>query len=437
MKKTERVISLLLAIILLLTGVPVGGFGMVSEARRQDAYGDAQTRLFVEGSAKALPSLTQRLVPAGPPKTGTEDSALSGSESQTIVTGSDITSTSSVSGEQNGEALPSSTKTEQAAATAGQESPAQNQEEKDAQTLEAVRREMKKNPLTGGKALPIQDVDLNGTKSLARVNYIVNRDTDGIPSSISWVLTYFAPKEKTVHQAFVVANGDNLDQPVIGKRTYAPGEEAAMKAREAARTRQTDKAPLFLYDIETKEANKDGFFLTTVTTPIHRDEAMVAKINAAKAAKDIDKKALNDVAKELEGRVYTLNTISVFGEQKITKRIQVNGKADLTATDENTTPITHVFSQKQQQENPQQEKEKRVLFVAPNQDKKETAYHAPTFNATDTKQKEQAQILVYDFVLSQDGFYDFKAVDQRSLAQYEKQLTKVEEKGLTLSLIHI
>lgn len=431
MKKTERVISLLLAIILLLTGVPVGGFGMVSEARRQDAYGDAQTRLFAEGSAKALPSLTQRLLPAGPPKTGTEDSALSGSESQTIVTGSDITSTSSVSGEQNGEALPSSAKTEQATATAGQESPAQNQEEKDAQTLEAVRREMEKNPLTGGKALPIQDVDLNGTKSLARINYIVNRDTDGIPSSISWVLTYFAPKEKTVHQAFVVANGDNLDQPVIGNRTYAPGEEAAMKAREAARARQTDKAPLFLYDIETKEANKDGFFLTTVTTPIHRDEAMVAKINAAKAAKDIDKKALKDVAKELEGRVYTLNTISVFGEQKITKRIQVNGKADLTATDENTTPITHVFPQKQQQENPQQEKEKRVLFVAPNQDKKETVYQAPTFNATDTKQKEQAQILVYDFVLSQDGFYDFKAVDQRSLAQYEKQLTKVEEKGLT------
>lgn len=431
MKKTERVISLLLAIILLLTGVPVGGFGTVSEARRQDAYGDAQTRLFAEGSAKALPSLTQRLLPAGPPKTGTEDSAPSGSESQTIVTGSDITSTSSVSGEQNGEALPSSTKTEQAAATAGQESPAQNQEEKDAQTLEAVRREMKKNPLTGGQALPIQDVDLNGTKSLARVNYIVNRDTDGIPSSISWVLTYFAPKEKTVHQAFVVANGDNLDQPVIGNRTYAPGEEAAMKAREAARNRQTDKAPLFLYDIETKEANKDGFFLTTVTTPIHRDEAMVAKINAAKAAKSIDKKALKDVAKELEGRVYTLNTISVFGEQKITKRIQVNGKADLTATDENTTPVTHVFPQKQQQENPQQEQEKRVLFVAPNQDKKETAYQAPTFNAIDTKQKEQAQILVYDFVLSQDGFYDFKAVDQRSLAQYEKQLTQVEEKGLT------
>lgn len=431
MKKTERVISLLLAIILLLTGVPVGGFGTVSEARRQDAYGDAQTRLFAEGSAKALPSLTQRLLPAGPPKTGTEDSAPSGSESQTIVTGSDITSTSSVSGEQNGEALPSSTKTEQAAATAGQESPAQNQEEKDAQTLEAVRREMKKNPLTGGQALPIQDVDLNGTKSLARVNYIVNRDTDGIPSSISWVLTYFAPKEKTVHQAFVVANGDNLDQPVIGNRTYAPGEEAAMKAREAARNRQTDKAPLFLYDIETKEANKDGFFLTTVTTPIHRDEAMVAKINAAKAAKSIDKKALKDVAKELEGRVYTLNTISVFGEQKITKRMQVNGKADLTATDENTTPVTHVFPQKQQQENPQQEQEKRVLFVAPNQDKKETAYQAPTFNAIDTKQKEQAQILVYDFVLSQDGFYDFKAVDQRSLAQYEKQLTQVEEKGLT------
>lgn len=96
MKKTERVISLLLAIILLLTGVPVGGFGMVSEARRQDAYGDAQTRHFVEGSAKALPSLTQRLLPAEPPKTGTEDSALSGSESQTIVTGSDTTSTSSV-----------------------------------------------------------------------------------------------------------------------------------------------------------------------------------------------------------------------------------------------------------------------------------------------------------------------------------------------------
>lgn len=431
MKKTERVISLLLAIILLLTGVPVGGFGMVSEARRQDTYGDAQTRLLAAGSAKALPSLTQRLLPAGAPKTGTEDSALSGSESQTIVTGSDITSTSSVSGEQNGEALPSSAKAEQAAATAGQESPAQNQEEKDAQTLEAVRREMEKNPLTGGKALPIQDVDLNGTKSLARVNYIVNRDTDGIPASISWVLTYFAPKEKTAHQAFVVANGDNLDQPVIGNRTYAPGEEAAMKAREAARNRQTDKAPLFLYDIETKEANKDGFFLTTITTPIHRDEAMVAKINAAKAAKSIDKKALKDVAKELEERVYTLNTISVFGEQKITKRIQVNGKADLTATDENTTPITHVFPQKQQQDNPQQEKEKRVLFVAPNQDKKETAYQAPTFNATDTKQKEQAQILVYDFVLSQDGFYDFKAVNQRSLAQYEKQLTEIEEKGLT------
>lgn len=431
MKKTERVLSLLLAIILLLTGVPVGGFGMVSEARRQDAYSDAQSRLFVAESAKALPSLTKRLLPAEPPKEGTEDPALSGSESQTIVTGSDITSTSSVSGEQNGEALPSSAKTEQAAATTGQESQAQSQEEKDAQTLEAVRREMEKNPLTGGKALPIQEVELNGTKSLARVNYIVNRDTDGIPSSISWVLTYFAPKEKTVHQAFVVANGDNLDQPVIGNRTYAPGEEAAMKAREAARARQADKAPLFLYDIETKEANKDGFFLTTVTTPIHRDEAMVAKINAAKAAKDIDKKALNDVAKELEERVYTLNTISVFGEQKITKRIQVNGKADLTATDENTTPVTHVFPQKQQQDNPQQEKEKRVLFVAPNQDKKETAYQAPTFNATDTKQKEQAQILVYDFVLSQDGFYDFKAVNQRSLAQYEKQLTEVEEKGLT------
>lgn len=431
MKKTERVLSLLLAIILLLTGVPVGGFGMVSEARRQDAYSDAQSRLFVAESAKALPSLTKRLLPAEPPKEGTEDPALSGSESQTIVTGSDITSTSSVSGEQNGEALLSSAKTEQAAETTGQESPAQNQEEKDAQTLEAVRREMEKNPLTGGKALPIQDVELNGTKSLARVNYIVNRDTDGIPSSISWVLTYFAPKEKTVHQAFVVANGDNLDQPVIGNRTYAPGEEAAMKAREAARNRQTDKAPLFLYDIETKEANKDGFFLTTITTPIHRDEAMVAKINAAKAAKSIDKKALKDVAKELEGRVYTLDMISVFGEQKITKRIQVNGKADLTATDENTTPVTHVFPQKQQQENPQQEQEKRVLFVAPNQDKKETAYQAPTFNATDAKQKEQAQILVYDFVLSQDGFYDFKAVDQRSLAQYEKQLTEIEEKGLT------
>lgn len=431
MKKTERVLSLLLAIILLLTGVPVGGFGMVSEARRQDAYSDAQSRLFVAESAKALPSLTKRLLPAEPPKEGTEDPALSGSESQTIVTGSDITSTSSVSGEQNGEALPSSAKTEQAAATTGQESQAQSQEEKDAQTLEAVRREMEKNPLTGGKALPIQDVELNGTKSLARVNYIVNRDTDGIPSSISWVLTYFAPKEKTVHQAFVVANGDNLDQPVIGNRTYDPGEEAAMKAREAARNRQTDKAPLFLYDIETKEANKDGFFLTTITTPIHRDEAMVAKINAAKAAKSIDKKALNDVAKELEGRVYTLDMISVFGEQKITKRIQVNGKADLTATDENTTPVTHVFPQKQQQENPQQEQEKRVLFIAPNQDKKETAYQAPTFNATDTKQKEQAQILVYDFVLSQDGFYDFKAVNQRSLAQYEKQLTQVEEKGLT------
>ena len=431
MKKTERVLSLLLAIILLLTGVPVGGFGMVSEARRQDAYSDAQSRLFVAESAKALPSLTKRLLPAEPPKEGTEDPALSGSESQTIVTGSDITSTSSVSGEQNGEALPSSAKTEQAAETTGQESPAQNQEEKDAQTLEAVRREMEKNPLTGGKALPIQDVDLNGTKSLARVNYIVNRDTDGIPASISWVLTYFAPKEKTAHQAFVVANGDNLDQPVIGNRTYAPGEEAAMKAREAARARQTDKAPLFLYDIETKEANKDGFFLTTITTPIHRDEAMVAKINAAKAAKSIDKKALKDVAKELEGRVYTLDMISVFGEQKITKRIQVNGKADLTATDENTTPVTHVFPQKQQQENPQQEQEKRVLFVAPNQDKKETAYQAPTFNATDAKQKEQAQIMVYDFVLSQDGFYDFKAVDQRSLAQYEKQLTEIEEKGLT------
>lgn len=431
MKKTERVLSLLLAIILLLTGVPVGGFGMVSEARRQDAYDDTRSRLFVAESAKALPSLTKRLLPAEPPKEGTEDSALSGTESQTIVTGSDITSTSSVSGEQNGEALPSSAKTEQAEETTGQESPAQSQEEKDAQTLEAVRREMEKNPLTGGKALPIQDVELNGTKILARVNYIVNRDTDGIPASISWVLTYFAPKEKTAHQAFVVANGDNLDQPVIGNRTYAPGEEAAMKAREAARNRQTDKAPLFLYDIETKEANKDGFFLTTVTTPIHRDEAMVAKINAAKAAKSIDKKALKDVAKELEGRVYTLNTISVFGEQKITKRIQVNGKADLTATDENTTPVTHVFPQKQQQENPQQEQEKRVLFVAPNQDKKETAYQAPTFNAIDTKQKEQAQILVYDFVLSQDGFYDFKAVDQRSLAQYEKQLTQVEEKGLT------
>ena len=441
MKKGERVLSLLLAILLLLTGVPVGGFGTVSQARRPDEWDDVQTRLFVEESAEALPTLTERLSPAESPEERAEEPEFSGSESQTIVTGSDISSTSSVSGEQNEEgeeSLPSSTKNEQQSATTEQESQAKNPEEQAEETLEAVRREMEKNPLAGGKALPVQDVNLNGTKSLARVNYIVNRDTDDLPESISWILTYYAPKEKTVHQAFVVANGDNLDQPVIGNPTYAPGEEAAMKAREAARARQTDRAPLFLYDIETKEANKDGFFLTTITTPIHRDEAMVAKINAAKAAKVVDQKALDDVANALEERVYTLDMISVFGEQKITKRLQVNGKAELTATDENTVPVKHVFTQEQETENQQQEKvsqkqeqEKRVLFVAPNQDKKETAYQAPTFSATDAKQKEQAQILVYDFVLSQDGFYDFMAVDQRSLVEYEKQLTDVEEKGLT------
>lgn len=441
MKKGERFLSLLLAILLLLTGVPVGGFGTVSQARRPDGWDDVQTRLFVEESAEALPTLTERLSPTETPEERAEEPEFSGSESQTIVTGSDISSTSSVSGEENEEgqeSLPSSTKNEQQSATTEQESQAKNPEEQAEETLEAVRREMEKNPLAGGKALPVQDVNLNGTKSLARVNYIVNRDTDGLPESISWILTYYAPKEKTVHQAFVVANGDNLDQPVIGNPTYAPGEEAAMKAREAARARQTDRAPLFLYDIETKEANKDGFFLTTITTPIHRDEAMVAKINAAKTAKVVDQKALDDVANALEERAYTLDMISVFGEQKITKRLQVNGKAELTATDENTVPVTHVFAQEQETENQQQrkenqqkEKEKRVLFVAPNQDKKETAYQAPTFNATDAKQKEQAQILVYDFVLSQDGFYDFMAVDQRSLVEYEKQLTDVEEKGLT------
>lgn len=444
MKKGERVLSLLLAILLLLTGVPVGGFGTVSEARRPDEWDDAQIRLFAEESAEALPTLTERLSPTASPEEEAEEPEYSGSESQTIVTGSDISSTSSVSGEENEEgqeSLPSSAKNEPESATNEQQSQAKNPEEQAEETLEAVRREMEKNPLAGGKALPVQDVNLNGTKSLARVNYIVNRDTDDIPESISWILTYYAPKEKTVHQAFVVANGDNLDQPVIGNRTYAPGEEAAMKAREAARARQTDQAPpIFLYDIETKEANQDGFFLTTITTPIHRDEAMVAKINAAKTAKVVDQKALDDVAKALEERVYTLDMISVFGEQKITKRIQVNGKAELTATDENTVPVTHVFARQQEpqqeKENPQQEKEnqqkeKRVLFVAPNQDKKETVYQAPTFNATDAKKKEQAQILVYDFVLSQDGFYDFVAVDQRSLVQYEKQLTDVEEKGLT------
>lgn len=441
MKKGERFLSLLLAMLLLLTGVPVGGFGTVSQARRPDGWDDVQTRLFVEESAEALPTLTERLSPTATPEEEAEQPEFSGSESQTIVTGPDISSTSSVSGEENEEgqeSLPSSAKTEPESTTNEQQSQAKNPEEQAEETLEAVRREMEKNPLAGGKALPVQDVNLNGTKSLARVNYIVNRDTDGLPESISWILTYYAPKEKTLHQAFVVANGDNLDQPVIGNRTYAPGEEAAMKAREAARARQTDRAPLFLYDIETKEANQDGFFLTTITTPIHRDEAMVAKINAAKTAKVVDQKALDDVAKELEERVYTLDMISIFGEQKITKRIQMNGKAELTATDENTAPVTHVFAQEQEQKNQQQEKasqkqeqEKRVLFVAPNQDKKEAAYQAPNFNATDAKQKEQAQILVYDFVLSQDGFYDFMAVDQRSLVEYEKQLTKVEEKGLT------
>ena len=441
MKKGERFLSLLLAMLLLLTGVPVGGFGTVSQARRPDGWDDVQTQLFVEESAEALPTLTERLSPTETPEERAEEPEFSGSESQTIVTGSDISSTSSVSEEQNEEgeeSLPSSAKTEQQSATTAQQSQAQNPEEQAEETLEAVRREMEKNPLAGGKALPVQDVNLNGTKSLARVNYIVNRDTDGLPESISWILTYYAPKEKTVHQAFVVANGDNLDQPVIGNPTYASGEEAAMKAREAARARQTDQAPLFLYDIETKEANKDGFFLTTITTPIHRDEAMVAKINAAKAAKVVDQKALDDVANALEERVYTLDMISVFGEQKITKRLQVNGKAELTATDENTVPVTHEFPRNPEQENQQQkkatqqqEKEKRILFVAPNQDKKETAYQAPTFNATDAEKKEQAQILVYDFVLSQDGFYDFMAVDQRSLVEYEKQLADVEEKGLT------
>lgn len=415
MKKGERVLSLLLAILMILTGVPVGAFGSTSYAEPASSRSNGQVRLFNEDGSRTLPSLIQPWFGAE-----TEDSASAGQESQTVVTGSDITSSSSL-------AEPANEAEERDSQSPETISPEETQtpEAQEKEMLEAVRRELEKNPFADGKVLPVQDLVLNGNKALSRVNYVVNRDQDGLPQSITWVLTYFAPKEKNVHNAFVVTNGDHLEQPTIAERTYTSGEEAAMKAREAARKKQAEQAPpLFLYETETKEADQSGYFLTTVTTPIHRDETIVAKINAAKAKKDVDQNALAEVNTELEGRIYTLDMISLFGAQKQTRRVQINGKGDLTATDANALPLRHDFAV-------QKDKENRVLFVEPNQEEKETFYKIPVFSPSDADAKNEAEILIYDFVLTEDGFYDFLEVERRSLAQYEKQLQEVEEKGLT------
>ncbi|WP_162200047.1 SpaA isopeptide-forming pilin-related protein [Kallipyga gabonensis] len=391
MKKFRRYLSSLLAALLIVTGLPIGAFTSESQAKSVD-----QGLFLAQGTRGSLPSLMELLQPQNNPGNNTQQ----GRESETVVTTPDIQST----------AVP-------------EESPETNDE--DGELFEGVRTEMEKSTPDGADALPVRELSLNGNRSLVSVSYQIHEDQDGLPQSISWVLTYYAPQESEVHQAFVVNNGDGLGQPLITNREYAPGEAEVMESRKTDREdrlAQGQPAPVFIYDTETRAANPDGFFMSCITTPIHRDESLTKKIQAAKAGDEIDQKALEEIKYSLQDKIYSLTLVSFFGQEKVAQQIQVKGDSTLADLDAFTTPIATEWTRKD-------EKEHRLLFAVPNMDKKASDYIAPTFPAS-AKGSEKTNIRIFDLVLSYDGFYDFLEVEEQSLDQYEKKLEEIRAQDL-------
>ncbi|WP_304263772.1 collagen binding domain-containing protein, partial [Kallipyga massiliensis] len=391
MKKFQRFLSFLLAALVIMTGLPIGSYAGESQAKSFH-----QGVFLAQGTKGSLPSLMELL--------GTQQNEERTSppvrRSETHVSSPDIESTSA---------------------------PAQESEEdRDSwDFFDRVGREMEKNAPDGAEALPVRRLLVNDKKALSSLSYQIHKDDDGLPQSITWILTYYVPQEKEIHQAAVVTNGDGLDQPWIYNREYTDGEKEAMEAREkdrADRLAKGESAPVFLYDTETKAVNRDGYALTTITTPIHRDNDLLKKIQEAKSGEEVDREKMGEVKRTLEEKVYSLTLVSLFGEEKITQFVQVQGDGTWVETDPLTTPIRSEWTG-------EEEKENRLLFAVPNMDKEEKAYVAPSF-PTPSQAGDDTRILVYDLVPGADGFYDFRLVDQRSLDHYEKTLEDIQEEGL-------
>ena len=376
---------------MIVTGLPMGAYAGEAQAK-----GVNQGLLLAQESRRSLPSLMELL---GPQTEGGR-SRESGRESETLVTTPDIESTSV---------------------------PAQESEEDQDSWdfFDRVGQVMEENAPDGAKALPARRLLVNDKKALSSLSYQIHTDDDGLPQSITWILTYYVPQEKEIHQAAVVTNGDGLDQPHIYNREYAEGEQEVMEAREkdrADRQAKGESAPVFLYDTETKAVNRDGYALTTITTPIHRDNILLKKIQEAKSGEEVDREKMGEVKRTLEEKVYSLTLVSLFGEEKITQSVQVQGDGTWVETDPLTTPIRSEWTG-------EEEKENRLLFAVPNMDKEEKAYVTPSF-PTSAQAGDDTRILVYDLVPGADGFYDFRLVDQRPLDQYEKTLKDIQEEGL-------
>ena len=391
MKKFQRFLSFLLAALVIMTGFPIGSYAGESQAKSFH-----QGVFLAQGTRGSLPSLMELL--------GTQQNEERTSppvrRSETHVSSPDIESTSA---------------------------PAQESEEdRDSwDFFDRVGQEMEKNAPDGAEALPVRRLLVNDKKALSSLSYQIHTDDDGLPQSVTWILTYYVPQEKEIHQAAVVTNGDGLDQPHIYNREYAEGEQEVMEAREKDRTDRLSKgesAPVFLYDTETKAVNRDGYALTTITTPIHRDNDLLKKIQEAKSGEEVDREKMEEVKRTLEEKVYSLTLVSLFGEEKITQSVQVQGDGTWVETDPLTTPIRSEWTG-------EEEKENRLLFAVPNMDKEEKAYVTPSF-PTSAQAGDDTRILVYDLVPGDDGFYDFRLVDQRSLDHYEKTLKDIQEEGL-------
>ena len=391
MKKFQRFFASLLAALMILTGLPMGAF-----AGEVQAKGLNQGLFLAQESTRSLPSLMELL---GPQRDG-ERTGESGKESDTLVTTPDIESTSA---------------------------PAEEAEEDQdsREFFDQVGQAMEENAPDEAEALPVRRLLVNDKKALSSLSYQIHKDDDGLPQSITWILTYYVPHEKEIHQAVVVTNGDGLDQPHIYNREYAEGEQEAMEARDkdrADRLAKGEPAPVFLYDTETKDVNEDGYALTSITTPIHLDNDLLKKIQEAKSGEEVDREKMEEVKRTLEEKVYSLTLVSLFGNDRVTQSVQVQGDGTWVETDPSTTPIQSEWTG-------EEEKENRLLFAVPNMDKEEKAYVAPSF-PTPSQAGDDTRILVYDLVPGADGFYDFRLVDQRSLDQYEKTLSEIQEEDL-------
>ncbi len=444
MKKLQQFLSITLAILLVLTGIPVGAFGGSSQAKGWEGVAPGQD-LLLSSNRAALPSFTKLLASGqGGLETIPKPKAPQpGQDTETLVT-PDIRSVSpkkSSSPKQGQiESIPKpSTKpaqgqtAEQPQAKPGDLTTVQkpDAEAQAKQALEAAKQEMEKMLPKTGKALPLQERALGDQKVWTRLAYQVNRDSDDLPQSITWTLVCYAPQASALHHAFIVENNGSLAQPVIDRQVFVPGEKEAYEKRAQALKKEQEKkhnqTPLFLVANESKQQVKSGLYETTLITPILRDAETQEKLRLAKAGEKPDQKVLDEVKDALDSRLYTLDIVSAYGADKQAQSLTIDGREALQPNDRKAGTLLSLPAPKTDQ--PQEEAAPSRFFTVPNADQKEAAYQLPTL-APEVK-KEAGQIFVYDLVETADGFFDFRPVEKRALVEYENTLAAIQKQKLT------